>query len=356
MKLLDPRNAILAAQGAAGGARKTLKHIREVADPRTIAAGFVGLTAGEIVGGAVGGVVGVVVAGPAGAAVGAPIGAFTAGMVGLKLGTETMDYRLQAKRGDLRTDKERPHQVEVGKFLRTKSGERVGEFAGLTSGAAVGLVVAGPVGGLVGAVIGEAIGGQLGEDIARRKSALPGDASSSQSPAAITRWIENLGKTTAGEGAVVLAGGTVGSLFGPSGRAVGQRLGIIVGKRVRWQDIATSDGGADDEGQTPASLVVRELPDTGSGTTKRNELAANTQLTTREFEVLTLYSVGLTEEQIAVQLSVRPATVERHLRRICQKLGVEDAQEAADRSVIFVPVPDSESGATSVGIGTEIET
>ena len=339
---LDPQQASIAVQQAVEGSKRTIQQVREVADPRLIAAGLVGLTAGEIAGGAVGGLMGVVVAGPVGAAVGAQVGAFTVSMVGLKLGTEAVEYHLRAKRNGPDMKNDGPLQVKIGQFLRIKSGERLGEFAGLVSGAAVGIVVAGPIGGLVCATIGEAVGGQLGEDASRSKP-IADRSQGSGSPASITRWIDNLGRTTAGEGAVVLAGGTVGSLFGPSGRALGQRLGIIVGKRVRWQRSTPSGDGTHSDGETldprhnqgPANEA---LPASRSG-----EPAGEIPLTNRQIEVLALYSMGLTPDEIAAELSVRPATVKHHLRTICTKLGIQNIQEASDVTVMLMPVSSTNS-------------
>ena len=65
-------------------ARVLLKQARATVNPREIAGGFAGLTAGEVVGGVVGGVAGTLVGGPAGGIVGAEVGAFTAS--GMKLG------------------------------------------------------------------------------------------------------------------------------------------------------------------------------------------------------------------------------------------------------------------------------
>ncbi|NJN81590.1 MAG: hypothetical protein HC802_04415 [Caldilineaceae bacterium] len=197
-RFVGPRQALTAVQQAAEGSKRTLQQIREVSDPRLIAAGFVGLAAGEVVGGAVGGLVGIVVAGPAGAVVGGQVGAFTVGMVGLKLGTEAMHNRLQAGKTKPGSQPEKGKPLSLASFLGKKTGERAGEIAGLTSGAALGMVVAGPAGGLVGAIIGEAVGGQLGEDVTRARATSDGKLRFA-SQTSISRWLDNLGKNTVGE-------------------------------------------------------------------------------------------------------------------------------------------------------------
>ena len=84
----DRQNAKAKGKQLVVDARVLLKQARATVDPREIAGGFAGLTAGEVVGGAVGGVAGTLVGGPAGGIVGAEVGAFTAGMLGMKLGAD----------------------------------------------------------------------------------------------------------------------------------------------------------------------------------------------------------------------------------------------------------------------------
>lgn len=52
-------------------------------------------------------------------------------------------------------------------------------------------------------------------------------------------------------------------------------------------------------------------------------------LTARERQVLVLVAEGLTNKEIARQLSVSPATVKAHVERIIAKLGVADRTQAA---------------------------
>ena len=96
------------ASHAATDAKGTLRHIRKAIDPREVAAGYAGLTAGEMVGGAVGGVAGAAVGGPAGAVVGAEVGAFTVGMLGLKLGMDAVGDYLKPKDDDMALKQDAP--------------------------------------------------------------------------------------------------------------------------------------------------------------------------------------------------------------------------------------------------------
>ncbi len=63
----------------------------------------------------------------------------------------------------------------------------------------------------------------------------------------------------------------------------------------------------------------------------RTEVAPNTKidLTTREREILSLIGQGLTNQQIAEQLTIEVGTVKNHVHRILQKLNVTDRQTAA---------------------------
>ncbi len=203
-------------------------------------------------------------------------------------------------------------------------------LAGLTSGATLGLVVAGPAGGLLGAVIGEAVGGQLGEDAARTE-ATANDSEHLESQSHVTPWLDKLGKNTVGESAVVLTGGAIGSLLGPSGRAVGQRIGIIVGKRVEWHKLGVAGLSSSDaeEGTQPNDIG----PNTGEAVPL--EIIA---LTDRELDVLALFAADMSEEDIASQLNVRPGAMKRYIRMMCRKLDIKTPEEAATLMIIFMPL------------------
>jgi len=49
---------------------------------------------------------------------------------------------------------------------------------------------------------------------------------------------------------------------------------------------------------------------------------------TRETEVLVLAARGLSNDQIAEELNLAPATVKRHLANVYQKIGVRSRSEA----------------------------
>jgi DNA-binding CsgD family transcriptional regulator/uncharacterized protein YcfJ len=313
---------------------QVIKQIREAADPRVIAGGLVGLTAGELVGGVVGGVAGGAVAGPAGAVVGAQVGGFTASMLGLKIGTDVVYEQMARKRAAKpggRGDK-LPRRLGAGRFLTFKSGERVGEMIGLTSGASLGLVIAGPAGGLVGAVIGEALGGHVAEDLTRSRSGRPNQSKPKESAA---QWLDRFGRNTMGEAATILAAGSVGSLFGPNGRLVGHRIGLIVSKRVQWHQ-----PGVDRIEDEPLYLLPEPIRAV-------SELTPDppVQLTARQLEVLVLLAEQLETEEIAVRLGITPATVNYHKRHIYGKLGVHTPEGAVLTAVELLPqLPADQTG------------
>jgi len=356
------------------GTKDTLNQLRTAVDPRVVGGGVAGLTVGNVVGGAVGGVVGAAVAGPAGAVVGAEVGAFTAGVLGVKLGADAVHDHLAKKRVRRASQPEssgpaapagparQADDVSVGRFLQRKTGERVGEVVGLTSGASVGLIIAGPVGGLVGAVLGEALGGHVAEDITSSNSAKTA-AVPKKPKESMSQWLDRFGKTTLGESASVLVAGSVGSIFGPSGRLVGQRVGLIFGKRVEWHKLGQEpEAGAGPstrpglpETSTPANVDptgpnraadagsqvdTPASPDPASVTAEPVSAVradAPVQLTKRQLEVLLLLAAQLETGQIAGRLDISPATVNYHKRNIYQKLGVNDQKEAAYVAVELYP-------------------
>ncbi|MCO5192884.1 MAG: helix-turn-helix transcriptional regulator [Anaerolineae bacterium] len=346
------------AQELVQGTKSTLKHVRDAVDPRVVAGGLAGLTAGEIVGGVVGGVAGGAVAGPAGAVVGAQVVGFSAGMLGLKLGADAVYDNLEAKRTNKanKTPGESSRKTSVGRFLQIKTGERLGEIVGLTSGASLGLVIAGPAGGLVGAVLGEALGGHIGEDLNRPKS---DKQTQRQSTGTISQWVDRFGKNTAGEAATVLVAGSVGSIFGPSGRLVGHRIGLIVGKRIEWHKL----GDETDEVPAPAQPTIQPiaLPERtpkAKNTADHARLPAEPALvfsdqtddeaapllaeppvhfTRRQLEVLSLLSQQLDDAEIAEKLNITTATVNYHKRNIYKKLKANSSTDAAFVAFEFEP-------------------
>ena len=320
------------------GTKNTVKQIRDAVDPRILAGGLVGLTAGEMVGGTIGGAAGGVVAGPAGMIMGAQVGGFTAGMLGLKLGADAVYDHLEAKRNEKTKTKasnsvELSRKTSVGRFLRAKTGERLGEIVGLTSGATLGLVIAGPAGGLVGAVVGEALGGHVGEDLNRpTKSGLTESGKSGETAG---EWLDRFGKSTTGEAASVLVAGSIGALFGPSGRLVGHRIGLIFGKRVQWHKLGEV------ENQEPLQPISEETLSAINQSTSLIE-EPPIQLTQRQLEVLDLLSQQLTTREIAEQLDITLDTVNYHKRNICKKLKVNSSTEAAYTAVELVPDPNTD--------------
>jgi hypothetical protein len=210
-----------------------LTELRAAVDHREVAGGLVGLTAGEVLGGAMGGAAGAVVGGPVGAVLGAEVGAFVAGTLGLKFGTDAVqDYVGQPDdEPALASDAVSPRDVSQ---LRRAGNGRYGRTIGLASGASVGKVVGGARGSLIGGVLGEAVGSRADAAAAERAAA---PALSKTADGGFAGWLDRFGKNAAGEAATVLVAGTIGSVFGPGGRALGRRLGLIVGTRIAWENL-----------------------------------------------------------------------------------------------------------------------
>lgn len=76
----------------------------------------------------------------------------------------------------------------------------------------------------------------------------------------------------------------------------------------------------------PLGLINAALRQTERAVHPADALAA---LTSRERQVLVLVAEGLTNKEIARQLSVSPATIKAHVERIIAKLGVSDRTQAA---------------------------
>lgn len=71
--------------------------------------------------------------------------------------------------------------------------------------------------------------------------------------------------------------------------------------------------------------LIQQFSDTGSTSSKSEELKEElSQLTDREQEILRLVAKGLSNEEIASQLFISPATVKTHLARIMSKTASHD--------------------------------
>ena len=231
------------ASQAAADAKGTLRQIRKAIDPREVAGGYAGLTAGEMVGGAVGGVAGAAVGGPAGAVVGAEVGAFTVGMLGLKLGMDAVGDYLRSKDDDTALKQDTPAdsgQKGIVDRVRDKAGERrIGEIVGLTSGATLGTRHCRACRRAAWCGAWRDTWGRVGANVAK----LPAENDVSSLPKAgerASQWLDRFGKKTAGEATTVLVAGSVGSLLGPSGIKVGQRVGRVVGQRIEWDKLSNA--------------------------------------------------------------------------------------------------------------------
>jgi len=88
------------------------------------------------------------------------------------------------------------------------------------------------------------------------------------------------------------------------------------------------------------------------------------RLTPREQEILLLAGRRLGDKEIAQQLNLSPRTVQNHLHRAYEKLGVSDRLQAARRlsdlysggSIPISPMPDAEPSApVSAALSTALE-
>ena len=85
-------------------------------------------------------------------------------------------------------------------------------------------------------------------------------------------------------------------------------------------------------------LYTLELTAFIEGQCQRLESQDSVQLTKRECEVLELICQGCSQQAIATQLSIAPATVDTHRKRISEKLGVHSERDiplAAYRAGLF---------------------
>jgi DNA-binding CsgD family transcriptional regulator len=90
----------------------------------------------------------------------------------------------------------------------------------------------------------------------------------------------------------------------------------------------------------PKTIVVKEVPIPAGGTfipdeRKREDL----QITRREFEVLELIGRGLSNREIAEQLSVSESTVKTHSSRVFDKLGARRRTQAVQLGKEFGLLP-----------------
>jgi len=316
----DPLRARARGRELVLGAGETLKQLRSAVDHREVAGGLAGLTAGEVMGGAIGGAAGVFVAGPAGAIVGAEVGAFAAGMLGMKLGTDAVrDFVGTTPDGAIVAPVGGAAQAEEA-ILKRQSSERLGGVIGLTSGASVGRVVAGRPGGWIGAAIGEAVARQAGGGPAKAASgsAGPVQAGPGKNPAL---WLNRFGKNTAGEAATILLAGSIGSIFGPGGRSVGQRLGLIVGRQIAWDNLVgptTETAAVGSPAPLATAIDQAAAPEPGAPDVRSSlagpapvsasdPVSPNGDLGNRDMEVLSLLAASMRNRQIAAQLATLPA-------------------------------------------------
>lgn len=94
------------------------------------------------------------------------------------------------------------------------------------------------------------------------------------------------------------------------------------------------------EGESPldaklAARLLRRLAVEDGGrraSVGRSDLSGS-PLTSREVEVLKLMKLGLTNPQVARELTISPGTVKRHVENMIGKLGVSDRTQAVVRAI-----------------------
>ena len=77
-----------------------------------------------------------------------------------------------------------------------------------------------------------------------------------------------------------------------------------------------------------AGTALRQLLEEGSGRAEEQSSTPLPRLSKREFEVLRLLAAGVSTQQIAETLDVRPVTARNHISRLLTKLGVENRLQA----------------------------
>jgi len=81
---------------------------------------------------------------------------------------------------------------------------------------------------------------------------------------------------------------------------------------------------------TASGRATRIAADCGATTLANKAAASSLPLTSREREIATLVSDGLSNKQIAEALIASPRTVEGHILRACRKLGINGRTELAE--------------------------
>lgn len=110
------------------------------------------------------------------------------------------------------------------------------------------------------------------------------------------------------------------------GRSLGRRPECVADLRAAYSTFAEAHV------EPAAAIAHQALVEAGTGIAEGNgaagdgELAASTDhgLTARQLEVIALVCQGLTDREIAARLFISRKTVDRHLRNICNKVGVHN--------------------------------
>ena len=217
---------------------KTLKDkVKSEVDPKKLAQGIVGMTAGEGIGSAIGGVIGSV-GGPIGSAVGAHLGAVAGGSIGSKYGyeweqrpaTEETPPGNAIIAPELEED-----ESELTHLLRLKSAHLAGGELGKGAGELIGETLGGGSTRTVMNSIGETLGSALGES-AIDSSNKPHE-SESYRKIPTRAWLKNVAKEKMSETALSGIFGGIGQMIlGPIGGRIGSKAGAVASSRIKWPD------------------------------------------------------------------------------------------------------------------------
>ena len=214
---------------------KTLKDkIKSEVDPKKLAQGIVGMTAGEGIGSAIGGVIGSV-GGPIGSAVGAHLGAVAGGSIGSKYGYEWEKHPASQKThpGDpIAAPEPEEEASELKHLLTLKSAHLAGGELGKGAGGLIGGTLGGESTRTVMSSVGETLGGALGETTIDSP-----DKPESYRKAPTRAWLKKVAKEKVSETALSGIFGGIGQMIlGPIGGRIGSKAGAVASSRIKWPD------------------------------------------------------------------------------------------------------------------------
>lgn len=216
---------------------KNVTHkIRTDINPKQLATGVVGMTAGEGIGSAVGGVIGSV-GGPIGTVIGAQLGSMAGGSMGAKYGYEwrnkmETDASIDSENiGQDAACSETPSSLD--KTLTNQSAHLMGESLGKQAGTALGQTIGGPTTSQIMGTLGETLGGAMGDESVKPTENI--DEANGYRKAPTRAWLKRIAKTKLTETALSGILGGVGQwVLGPIGGRIGSKAGAIASSHLDW--------------------------------------------------------------------------------------------------------------------------